>query len=679
MKRRNRWFCLFLITFFLLLVSICSVFASSNSSSDKKAWVSQIRPGVMGGNGTTDYFLELFIPVWGNDKTIIFLDPHLRYNKGDYFESFTQDEMEENIGAGARFLLADGKLILGMNAFLDIMQSKEENNYNQFGAGLELLSKWVDFRANYYHPFSTTYNYIETYDRYNFGSTGILLYKGREEALQGFDAELGFLIPGISNYAEARVAAGMYWYFPEEMDRFSGFKGRVDIRPARMINLTYEVKHDDIRGTDQFWGGYLEIPFSFEALAKGENPFAGVKDALNFGKGARNLPERMTEKIIRDRNIVTVKYTGATPVTPAGGDNIIYVNSDFTGTGLGTYEAPYQDIASVDADPRWVSGAVVYVFSTDETADTYTAHFIMKNDTILWGQGYVHPLWHMGGGPNPVLDGAGTGSVVTLAQNNEIMGLAIQNGEHGIYGENILTTHIHDNTVRNHLGATDPSGAVHIVNNFTDAELSGSALNFRINNNQITDNGDYGIYINTAVTSPEGQGLDGLTFNEEFLGNTVSGNNDTGIYNYLNINTPVIANVNVASNLTGNTITGNGGYGAYIYNNLNAALSTAPATGDMVTNISSSPVTNMFSGNTVGTNASDGINATTNITAVSSATANVTGNIMASITESPVANTFLDNVVTDNGANGIYVKTNEFAEAKMQNAACHRQYYGRCD
>jgi hypothetical protein len=671
MKRNNGLVGLLLIIFLVSIVNTAVVLASSTPAADEKAWVSQIRPGVMGGNGTTDYFLELFVPLWSNDRTLLFFDPHLRYNRGDYFESFVQDEMEENIGFGGRVLLMNGKLILGMNAFFDTMQSKEKNNYIQFGVGFEVLSRWVDFRANYYNPFSTTYNYITNYDRYSFGPTSILLYKGREEAMKGFDAELGFLIPVISDYVETRIAGGAYWYFPEEMGSISGLKGRVEVRPARMINLMYEVKHDDVRGTDQFWGGYLEIPFSFEAFAKGENPFAGVKDALAFGKGARSLHDRMTEKIVRDRNIVTIKYTARDPVSAPGGDDIIYVNSDFTGTGLGTYDAPYTNMASVAGDARWRSGAIVYVFSYDATADTYNCHLVMKENTILWGQGYVHPLWQLGGGPSPILDGEATGNVVTLANGDEIMGLAIQNGEHGIYGQNILTTYIHDNIIRNNLGAEVPSGAIHIVNNFTDAELSGVSVSYRINDNQITGNGAYGVYLSTTVTSPEGQGLNTTAVASEFIGNTVTGNGNAGIYDYLDVNAPAITGLTSINTFTENTVSGNGGYGIYLYNNIHANNTIIPATGDMVASVTASSVTNMFSGNTISSNTGDGINVTSGINASVTASADeagnlapgVTGNLTAIVDDLPVVNILEDNIVTGNGNNGIYIKTDALAEA----------------
>lgn len=669
MKIKNRWFGLLLVTSLLTFLITNAVFASATSSTDKKEWVAQIRPGVMGGNGTTDYFLEFFIPLWNSNKTLIFIDPHLRYNRGDYFESFTQDEMEENIGIGSRFLLQDGKVIFGVNAFYDIMQSKEENNYNQFGFGLELLSRWGDFRANYYHPFSTTCHHMTAYDRYRFGSTGILLYKGREEALEGFDAELGFLIPVISNYMETRLAGGIYWYYPEEMESFAGLKGRLEIRPVNMLNLTYEVKHDDVRGTDQFWGGYLEIPFSLEALAAGKNPFIDIKESLALGRGARSLSGRMTDKIVRDRNIVTIKYTGHNPVTAPGGDNIIYVNADYAGAGFGTYEAPYPDIASIAADARWNPGAIVYVFSYDDEADTYNDHFIMKENTTLWGQGYLHPLWQLGGGVSPVLDGQGAGNVITLADGNEMMGLIIQNGERGIYGENITTSYIHDNTIRNNLGAEDPSGAIHIVNNFTDAELSGSSLSLKMNNNQVIDNGDYGIYLATNIASPSEAGLTDTVITGEFAGNTVRSNGDTGIYQLLDVNTPMISGLSASNIIRENVIGSNGGYGVCLISNLNANNTVVPATGDLVATIDSSPVANMFSGNMISGNNGGGINVTTEIAAIANATADVSGNLYAGVTGSPIINLFEDNIASGNGGNGIYIKTTELAEAFVQNAA----------
>ena len=82
----------------------------------------------------------------------------------------------------------------------------------------------------------------------------------------------------------------------------------------------------------------------------------------------------------------------------------------------------------------------------------------------------------MGGGPNPILDGGGrSGGIVVLANNNEVMGLTIQNGEYGIYGKDITGTNIHHNVIQGN-GLSIGDAGIFITNNFTGSYISGMKL-----------------------------------------------------------------------------------------------------------------------------------------------------------------------------------------------------------
>lgn len=542
-----------LFAFFILLIS-------SNASlaiTDKPSAV--LRPGVMAGDGNneTDMFLDMIFPLRGDRERFFFFNPHLRMG--------TPDSKEMNLGLGYRALVSE-RYILGLNVFYDRMKSHEDNYYKQWGAGAEVLSKWVDVRANYYKPFGDTKKRAPSVDGYRFASTSLLFVPGYEEALKGYDAEAGFLVPLISRLAETRVYAGVYRYdsdLASDKDDVNGERYRFEIRPNPHVNFNAEVKHDGVRGTDTFTGFYIDVPFSVEDLFSGKNPFTPVEKSAS---GTRVIGERMTDKIVRDRHVVAYTFgEGEDADAPAeigevasSSVDMIYVNKDNPNPGDGTYGNPYQDIMSAATSPIYQPGTWIYTFSSDATADTYTnVALTLLPDMVLWGQGYR--LGNLGGGPNPIFDGGGLGDVITLGNNNEVMGLTLQNGGYGIYGNNISTANIHDNVISNNW-----LSGIYIENYFWGVDISGEIYH-RFASNQILNNGDYGIYLSN-YTDASGS-ISNFNSTAVFAENMVSGNGWDGIYaeNYFYAWGGDILASSVTHRFSGNAVTGNFGNGVYLY------------------------------------------------------------------------------------------------------------------
>ena len=577
----------------------------------KNPWEAQFRPGVMAGDGDneTDFTFEFFIPMWGDNESLVFFNPHFRLDD--------KDSKELNVGLGYRRLLFNDRLILGANVYYDTMRSRYDFGYEQVGFGLEALSKWLDMRFNYYQPINDRKNRMDELDKYRFGSTALLVSYGYEEALKGFDAEVGVLVPFISNYVETRAYVGGYWYDSEVRQDIEGRRYRLEVRPCRLINLQIEVKNDYLRGSDTYIGGYFDIPFSMADLFCCGNPFKSFKSYLNFFKGSRTVRQRMTEKVVRDRHIVVHAYREKRKRKVA---DIIYVNQDNERYGRGTYEDPYHDINYVYQDPRYKPGSWVYVFSWDKKADTYYTHFHLLPRMVLWGQGYRIPKYRLGGdGPRPILDGGygeptvvginadgydGYG-VVNLADNNEVMGFIIQNGEHGIYGYNIKGTYIHHNIIRWN-GEFD--SGIHIENYFNPEEVNGRTLRYVISDNEIYGNAGYGVYLSTQVgsggyldkhlsmetlESPDGYGeirdlrIENVVANNEVyenygwyygyrsLGSEVQLRQSVGegaaIGIYTGLGGTSIENVAVHNTVTDNRVTDNYASGIWVYNAFSAS------------------------------------------------------------------------------------------------------------
>jgi hypothetical protein len=622
----------------------------------------------------SNYMIDALIPIAGSDSTLFFLN--VNYRLDDH------DTNEQNLGLGYRALFGDS-YIFGANVFFDTKRSNHGNQYNQWGVGLELLSnKYLDFRANYYEINGDKMEYVGNpmSDSYSFTSTAILVSKGMEEALDGFDAEIGGLIPLLSRYFETRAYIGGYWYDSDLIDDadIEGFKYRVESRIGKYLVLNFDVEEDDNRGSDHYYGGYFEVPFSFESLITGKNPFAG-STGMGFGQGTRPLSARMTDKVERDRHIQVRDFAGGeTNYVPVEGvTGIIFVNADYdgdadAGAGLGTLEDPYVELSSAPGDLRYVDGVWIYVFSYDEFADEHPTYLTLPDDAVYWGQGYQ--LGNLGGdGPYPIIPG------VEIGDNNEVMGFEItgSGGGFGIFGEDIMTASIHDNRI------FDYERGIFLTNSFYDeVELSGGTQTYNIYNNEIAE-ADYGIYIYNKLYAEDV--VSDWTINNNIFNNEIY-DVGTGIYVYNSKDPYDVHNVTINNTFADNEI-----YwidtGIDLYNDIyswesisNVAINNtftdndiyetgSPETGinvrnyiyvDFVDNIASidnADITNTFTGNTINDNIV-GISLYNEIYASVDYEGFPEEDVSASITNSSILNTFALNNIYDNEGAGIFIEGN---------------------
>lgn len=602
-------------------------------------WHGKARPGFMLGTGDVenDYVIDLLMPVWGNNNALFFFNPHFRYDDND--------GNEENLGFGYRRFIMDGKAILGGNIFWDTMRSENDFRYEQVGFGLEALSDVVDLRANYYHPYGTTKERMSDLDKYEFGNTNLLVHKGYEEAMKGADAEIGFLVPIISDTVETRVFGGGYWYDSAMVESVKGWKVRAEIRPMQILNINIEMKDDDVRSAT-FIGGYLDLPFSFGDMLAGENPFKGASKLTAFGTGTRSLKERMTDKVVRDRHIVTAALPNeqAERVLDENGEPIemIYVNSDNDAAGDGTYANPYQDIADAPGDARYLDGAWMYVFCDDNEAGCTQAdvNIDLMDDMVLWGQGYRHPFYKLGGGVMPTLDGTTGATVVYLGNNNEVMGLEItasSTAPIGIGGDGIERTNIHHNYLH------DLDSGIEIYNNSNDTDIDGLHLVYTFDNNTITNIDSRGILLETGIRGDNSVSNSSIT--TTISNSIIEDNDDSGVDIYSSIyslDSGGLTNVTITNRLENSTVSNNGSDGASFYSEI--------YTENTDSTINNARIDNYVMNNTdtINGNVGNGIWLGSDIW---------TDDAGSHINDSTITNNLSNNVINDNGDEGIDIES----------------------
>jgi hypothetical protein len=261
-------------------------------------------------------YLDSITPLWAPGDALFFL------NTRSSFNSDTQNS--GSYGLGFRYLLPDRDVIFGANVFYDSIQSRRGHDYDQLGIGLEVLTRWFDLRANWYIPDDDVY-LVDRFDKKKHErqvgpvvQNGNLLqqtvrdthrrttYRSYEGALEGFNIEAGFLVPGLDRYLEMRVFGGYYQLEGPFGRNFDGFKARLEARflPGVIADVEY---YDDANVMGGHWTGgvRVSVPFSFFNLAQGRNPFEGFTDA--FTPRQRDFRERMTEQIIRSHRIKTTE------------------------------------------------------------------------------------------------------------------------------------------------------------------------------------------------------------------------------------------------------------------------------------------------------------------------------------------------------------------------------------
>ena len=212
--------------------------------------------GAQGGEGEFEMLADVLVPVYLTESGMWFVNPRA---------SFTDnDEEEANIGLGYRHLFAERNVIVGGNVFYDSRWTQHDNRFDQLGLGVELLTEWVDARANIYLP-EDDEQYVDSYrdqsasrsvseswgepyatgqaikqrgERRTTTKTTTYLFERFEQAREGWDAEVGVKLPGLEGIAEVRAFGGYYHWDSQYSGRddIEGFKGRLE---ARLLPILY--------------------------------------------------------------------------------------------------------------------------------------------------------------------------------------------------------------------------------------------------------------------------------------------------------------------------------------------------------------------------------------------------------------------------------------------------------
>ena len=524
----------------------------------------ELTVGFQTGSEETEGIGDILIPVWNPGGTgLLFVNPR---------SSFTDHEAEEaNIGLGYRQLLPRRNVILGANAYYDYRDTGY-TSYDQWGVGFEILSTWVDARANYYKPDDKKYvvatetqtsvsqsvrtseNWSDPYaDGHEIAQdyvvtrtlttrTTTTTFEQYEQALGGYDWEIGLRLPlpVKQENLEARIFGGMYDFDRDFGEDATGWKARAEVRLLSSLFLDgglYE--NEDLTGSDWYAGARLSVPLDLSKIAQGRNPFATAKSRLH-GE-ARDFSARLTEMVMRDPQIrletskfienkaletqetssQSTRHRTSLSLLP----DIQFVDGDATGPGDGSAEHPFPTIQLGVDNVYGLRN--VYVYSA---SGAYRENVLLTPDVTLWGSGSLlvgQDGKPFGSGVAPVVDGMNLGPTFTMADRTTVRGFWIQNtvpemlksDDRGFL--NVNRVGIFSD------GATDLTIAENTLANNTFGALLIGEGNFllRFTDNLVLNNSACGLAV--SGMGDEGNTFDVLIENSQFVNNPEGGANIT--------------------------------------------------------------------------------------------------------------------------------------------------------
>ena len=308
----------------------------------------------------TDGHFSITAPIFsdvGKDGTlggnVVFIEPYISWGE--------QGEVATSLGIGYRHLfnqqpltalqqpsaglLAEG-LMLGGNVFLDMLDTQTDNRFWQLGFGLEVATRYLELRANYYQPltgrqegdpilqrevqrgtfltsgkepFATGHTIQQdvTFTTYDFYTD--YLYRTYEEGLEGWDAEAALLVPGLDKWCELWLIGG-YGSFENKpfgpqlvgTGEVAGWKAGVEFRPVPQMVLSATWFEDErMSGGEWLYGLSLQLPLDLEPGNTSKSWWRKLKDTPR--PRSRHLAERSAVPVHRQNAAIKVGHSISEP------------------------------------------------------------------------------------------------------------------------------------------------------------------------------------------------------------------------------------------------------------------------------------------------------------------------------------------------------------------------------
>ena len=411
-------------------------------------------------------------PTLGRTQSIshINLTPFFNVEDGLFFgdsrlSMANEGQLAWAFGGGYRHYISAWDVVVGANSYFDADQLTGAH-LKQWGVGAELLANNWEARGNYYQPFSSVPTLTgQRVDPGSVAFTGQNITFDRidtfAEALKGFDAEAGFLLPGeLSERFDVRAFGGGYHYEGANIPGFTGWSSRVQADIGGWLELGLKVTDDKL----------FDTTVSFSAVVH-----LGGFHSQEHTK--RSAIQRFRDPVRRNMNVLAsltditaagqlATTTGGVPLTVA------HVNSNATGPVFnGTVNNPFDLLTQglgAGTDIVFVHAGSVFNAAPQNVVN------LLPGQQVI-GEGFIQPgrntnstiIVDLLGTPTPIpLPKSPTfaanptflrptlsntlGNTVTMAQDSQFSGFIIDSPTgSGIFGNGVGDMIINDVLVQN--------------------------------------------------------------------------------------------------------------------------------------------------------------------------------------------------------------------------------------
>jgi hypothetical protein len=314
---------------------------ADRAAAQEARWQPWLEIGGAGGSDHSFGDVDMFIPVWQDQTSLLF---------GDLRGTFTTSPTQEgNFGLGYRTQVSPD-WILGGYGYLDIQNSRNDNLFYQGSVGAEALSVDWDLRLNGYFPFNSGGQSAGGNGKLEISGTHIGITRDMEKPLFGFDGEVGWRLPIVpaDGDIDVRAFVGGYYFTNSDVDTVVGPRGRLEVRLYDLdllgvqsrLTIDGEVQWDSPRGTQGFGGLELRIPL-------------GAVTGTPGGK-LSPLDRRMVDRVQRDVDIVSQIYESDPKAVVVDGltrktHTIVFAENGGTGTGTQADPTSLEDAPALAA------------------------------------------------------------------------------------------------------------------------------------------------------------------------------------------------------------------------------------------------------------------------------------------------------------------------------------------
>lgn len=412
-----------------------------------------------------------FVPLFGSpNNTLFWVNP--RINVTDYGLAAA------NLGGGIRKYSPGRDRVWGASAWWDF-DDGHSRSFNQVGGSFESIGEYFSLRGNFAIPVGETtekFNVQNVPGGTSFVGKNISILQSfmREDAYESYDIEATVPMPVLGQYG-FDFGIGAYFLNNNEVGNATGVSARAQSQISEnfWMNTIYTY--------DKVFDSMVSVNFEYTVPSR------------RASRWFRRAPVQsyMTQSVLR-RYRVPVRQTEGTQTILATKNGAI-INVAFIDPNDINDPEHFDSVFQFDNDVDKGDYQLIYVFRrTDDTDTNLNTGITLLDDQILVGQGLNRSITTDQGvvalpssdGPAPLLTNSGaadpTRAVITLANNNEVVGFRIDGGNtaDGISGTAIQSFNIHDNAIEN------------IINGINITTNTGAGLNSYgiIENNSVAGN-----------------------------------------------------------------------------------------------------------------------------------------------------------------------------------------------